>query len=261
MNNNNNKHWSHKVHEINIPNDLIKKLNLIEHIKGGSDSGEFIYFDSLLNIPESFVSQINGKLNTNEIILEIDTHKISGYTLFDVKTLLKQLIISTTTNKLIKFNTIKINYLPKQLRLYLDERFQKDSIDYNLQTCIRENVYMRTVPCTTRPARKGEINGQDYIFLSNNEFLELEKKGNLLEYGVFNGHYYGTPKPPKEPSTPILSNSNSTISNINSNNHSLIKRNNSINDMKQQHQLLSPLQQQSAGFYLFFFLSYFLYIY
>ena len=87
--------------------------------------------------------------------------------------------------------------LPLDLRSYLDARFQKGSIDYDLQQVIRENVYMRTVPCTTRAPRNGEINGQDYIFLSDEQFLELEQNGDLLEYGVYNGHYYGTPKPPK----------------------------------------------------------------
>ena len=87
--------------------------------------------------------------------------------------------------------------LPLDLRSYLDARFQKGSIDYDLQQIIRENVYMRTVPCTTRQPRNGEINGQDYIFLSDEQFLELEQNGDLLEYGVYNGHYYGTPKPPK----------------------------------------------------------------
>ena len=58
---------------------------------------------------------------------------------------------------------------------------------------------MRTVPCTTRLPRQGEIHGQDYIFLTNDEFLEMEQSGDLLEYGVYNGHYYGTPKPPKQP--------------------------------------------------------------
>jgi guanylate kinase len=89
--------------------------------------------------------------------------------------------------------------LPYELRQYLDERFQKGSVDYDLQQIIRENVYMRTVPCTTRLPRQGEVHGQDYIFLTNDEFLEMEQNGDLLEYGVYNGHYYGTPKPPKEP--------------------------------------------------------------
>ncbi len=98
--------------------------------------------------------------------------------------------------------------LPYELRQYLDERFQKGSIDYDLQQVIRENVYMRTVPCTTRLPRQGEIHGQDYIFLTNDEFLEMEQNGDLLEYGVYNGHYYGTPKHPKEPKQNNLNSNN-----------------------------------------------------
>ena len=29
--------------------------------------------------------------------------------------------------------------------------------------------------------------------------MVLEKSGNLLESGLFDGNYYGTPKPPHEP--------------------------------------------------------------
>jgi guanylate kinase len=84
------------------------------------------------------------------------------------------------------------------LRTYLDERFQKGSVDYDLQQTIRENVYMRTVPCTTREARDGEVAGKDYIFLTDEQFIKMEEGGELLEYGVYNGHYYGTPKPNKQ---------------------------------------------------------------
>jgi len=120
--------------------------------------------------------------------------------------------------------------LPYELRQYLDERFQKGSIDYDLQQVIRENVYMRTVPCTTRLPRQGEIHGQDYIFLTNEEFLEMEQNGDLLEYGVYNGHYYGTPKPPKEPK---YSNQNGTNNNNNNNNNAAQQLHNqqSLTDM------------------------------
>lgn len=106
--------------------------------------------------------------------------------------------------------TSSAQLLPLDLRSYLDARFQKGSIDYDLQQIIRENVYMRTVPCTTRQARNGEINGQDYIFLSDEQFLELEQNGDLLEYGVYNGHYYGTPKPPKRPIQFVFQSSSSS---------------------------------------------------
>ena len=136
------KHWSQKKHESVITSDLIENSLFSDSIQGGSDNGQFIF------ISKSFSAerlQFNsGKLSPNEIILEIQNYKISGYTLYDVKLLLKQVLKTYAT---VTFVTVKSNTLPIDLRTYLDERFQKGSIDYELQQTIRENVYMRTVPC------------------------------------------------------------------------------------------------------------------
>lgn len=275
-NNNNsniNRHWSQKKHESVVASQNVETLNFLSKIRGGSDSGQFIYLDSTListntnndsfdtsttsnsssnnTSPQQLqhhhqsnaIQMISGKLYPNEIILEIQGKKVSGFTLYDVISWLKQL---TNTYQSITFRTVKsakitkhenMNnnansklLLPLELRTYLDERFQKGSIDYDLQQIIRENVYMRTVPCTTRSPRPGEIHGQDYIFLNNDEFLEMEQNGDLLEYGVYNSFYYGTPKPPREPLKP-------QNNKIDQHNHqeqqSLMnnKRNNSLNDM------------------------------
>lgn len=59
----------------------------------------------------------------------------------------------------------------------------------------RVNVHFFKPTGTTRPPRSGEEPGIDYIFISREKFLEMEKKGNFLETGSYNGHYYGTPKP------------------------------------------------------------------
>lgn len=40
---------------------------------------------------------------------------------------------------------------------------------------------------TTRIPREGEVNGVDYTFLSPDEFVALEKSGNLLESGIYEG--------------------------------------------------------------------------
>ncbi|MEM6645066.1 MAG: guanylate kinase [Bacteroidota bacterium] len=46
---------------------------------------------------------------------------------------------------------------------------------------------------TTRPPRKGEIDGVHYIFLSEAEFRQRIDEGDLLEYEeVYPGRYYGT---------------------------------------------------------------------
>ncbi|CAF3987882.1 unnamed protein product [Rotaria magnacalcarata] len=133
---------------------------------------------------------------------------------------------TTNTNPI--FEELQGRGLTKDLRQFLDARFQKGSIDHDLQQTIRDNLYMRTVPCTTRPPRPGEINGQDYTFLSTKDFRTLEKSGNLLESGVYKGnhldyfvfrigHYYGTPRPPKEP---LLTNGqHQYLSSTNNNNH------------------------------------------
>lgn len=52
---------------------------------------------------------------------------------------------------------------------------------------------------TTRKPRNGEIPGEDYNFLTIEEFVKLEQSGALLESGIFDGNHYGTPKPPREP--------------------------------------------------------------
>ncbi|MEG1244660.1 MAG: guanylate kinase, partial [Oscillospiraceae bacterium] len=47
---------------------------------------------------------------------------------------------------------------------------------------------------TTRKPRKGEVNGQHYIFVSVQEFEENIKNGKMIEYVKYGENYYGTPK-------------------------------------------------------------------
>ena len=55
------------------------------------------------------------------------------------------------------------------------------------------NVYI-SVSVTTRPKGEGEVDGQDYWFISKEQFHERIDKGRLLEYAEVFGHLYGTPK-------------------------------------------------------------------
>ncbi|KTF80227.1 hypothetical protein cypCar_00026623 [Cyprinus carpio] len=89
--------------------------------------------------------------------------------------------------------------LNADLRHYLSLQFQKGSIDHKLQQVIRDNLYLRTIPCTTRLPRDGEVPGVDYNFISVGDFRILEESGLLLESGTYDGNFYGTPKPPAEP--------------------------------------------------------------
>ena len=69
----------------------------------------------------------------------------------------------------------------------MNTRFPKGGVDHELQNTIRDNLYLRTVPVTTREPRQEEKQGVDYTFLSKEEFIALEKRGELLESGVFDG--------------------------------------------------------------------------
>lgn len=55
-----------------------------------------------------------------------------------------------------------------------------------------------SVSVTTRLPRPGEIDGQHYYFVSIEEFEEMVKHGELLEWAQFAGNYYGTPRRPVE---------------------------------------------------------------
>jgi guanylate kinase len=54
-------------------------------------------------------------------------------------------------------------------------------------------AYHKIVTCTTRPPREGEIDGEDYYFLSIKDFEGKVKNGGMLEWTTFNGWLYGTP--------------------------------------------------------------------
>lgn len=53
-----------------------------------------------------------------------------------------------------------------------------------------------SVSCTTRPPREGEVDGQDYHFLSESDFEERVADGQLLEFARVHDRFYGTLKGP-----------------------------------------------------------------
>jgi guanylate kinase len=56
-----------------------------------------------------------------------------------------------------------------------------------------------SVSATTREPRPGEIHGQSYFFVSKEEFEQMIKGDQLLEYATVHGaNHYGTPRKPVE---------------------------------------------------------------
>ncbi len=54
----------------------------------------------------------------------------------------------------------------------------------------------KSVSMTTRKPRDGETDGIDYMFVSEEDFLDAVENGELLEYARYGVNYYGTPKGP-----------------------------------------------------------------
>lgn len=56
--------------------------------------------------------------------------------------------------------------------------------------------FIYSVSCTTRAPRGGEVEGEDYQFLSGAEFQARVKTGDFLEHAQVHGDYYGTLRQP-----------------------------------------------------------------
>jgi guanylate kinase len=56
--------------------------------------------------------------------------------------------------------------------------------------------FVYSVSCTTRPPRGGEVEAENYRFLSNADFQARVKAGEFLEHAQVHGDYYGTLREP-----------------------------------------------------------------
>lgn len=191
------KHWLSKVQECVVswagpPGDLGVE------IRGGAERGEFPYLGRLREEPGGggTCCVLSGKApSPGDVLLEVNGTPVSGLTHRDTLAVIRHF------REPIRLKTVKPGkVINKDLRHYLSLQFQKGSIDHKLQQVIRDNLYLRTIPCTTRAPRDGEVPGVDYNFISVEQFKALEESGALLESGTYDGNFYGTPKPPAEPS-------------------------------------------------------------
>ena len=64
------------------------------------------------------------------------------------------------------------------------------------QVCARRPDVWLSVSATTRAPRPGEIDGQQYVFLTREEFEDRISRGQFLEHAEFAGNLYGTPRGP-----------------------------------------------------------------
>ncbi|XP_078468430.1 membrane-associated guanylate kinase, WW and PDZ domain-containing protein 2-like isoform X2 [Lampetra planeri] len=184
-------HWSAKVREVVASRCRDGSLGFA--VCGGADAGQFPHLGEAVD-HERVVYHHAARLQGGHLLLEVNGTPVAGLTRRDA------LAVIANCKDPLRLKTVKPGSLiNKDLRHYLNQRFAKGSLDHEFQQTIRDNLYLRTTPCTTRAPREGEVPGVDYNFILLAEFLALEKSGTLLETGTYEGNFYGTPKPPSEP--------------------------------------------------------------
>ncbi len=62
----------------------------------------------------------------------------------------------------------------------------------------RDDNLSMSVSATTRPRRPGEIEGQDYRFVGEEDFMLMVNRKELMEHATVFGNLYGTPRAPVE---------------------------------------------------------------
>ncbi|XP_045928215.1 membrane-associated guanylate kinase, WW and PDZ domain-containing protein 2a isoform X2 [Micropterus dolomieu] len=215
-------HWTNKVHESVLCRNEEGELGL--ELKGGAENGQFPVIGELL--PGRAVCH-SGKLCQDELLLEVNDTPVAGLTTRDVHAVVKH------SKDPVRLKCVKQGgVIDKDLRHYLNLRFQKGSVDHELQQIIRDNLYLRTVPCTTRQPKEGEVPGVDYNFVTVDRFMELEKSGALLESGTYEDNFYGTPKPPAEPSALLLNVTDQLLPGARPTSEGKRKRNKSVSNME-----------------------------
>ncbi|XP_056126940.1 membrane-associated guanylate kinase, WW and PDZ domain-containing protein 2 isoform X4 [Rhinichthys klamathensis goyatoka] len=215
-------HWTNKVHEAVLTRNKEGELGF--DLKGGAENGNFPYFGE---VKQGKVAVQSGKLSQDELLLEVNDTPVAGLTIRDVLAVIKH-CKDPFRLKCVKQGGV----VDKDLRHYLNLRFQKGSVDHELQQIIRDNLYLRTVPCTTRQPKEGEVPGVDYNFVSVERFMELEKSGALLESGTYEDNFYGTPKPPAEPTQMLFNVTDQLLPGARPSAEGKRKRNKSVSNME-----------------------------
>lgn len=100
------KHWNHRIQECVLSCEREDGFGYAITIAGGADNGLFCY---ITDIKHDQLNIHNGKLHTDEIILEIQGQKIAGFTLRDGTAWLKQV---GQNGAPVMLKTVKIGKVP-----------------------------------------------------------------------------------------------------------------------------------------------------
>uniref|UniRef100_A0A8C8E0A9 Membrane-associated guanylate kinase, WW and PDZ domain-containing protein 2 n=1 Tax=Oryzias sinensis TaxID=183150 RepID=A0A8C8E0A9_9TELE len=214
-------HWTNKVHEAVITRGKDGELGF--ELKGGAENGQFPYFGEVKQGKGLIQS---GKLAQDELLLEVNDMPVAGLTTRDVLAVIKH------CKDPVRFKCVKQGgVVDKDLRHYLNLRFSKGSVDHDHQQIIRDNLYLRTVPC--------ESPSPPLLFHLTCASFALFKSYN----------FYGTPKPPAEPSpaAPPLNVSEALLPGARPSAQGKRKRNQSVSNMEQRASLEPPEEEEEES--------------
>jgi len=64
-----------------------------------------------------------------------------------------------------------------------------------IKELLKDNNNLKlSISYTSREIRKGEVPGENYFYVTKEEFEENKKQNDFLEYALVHDNYYGTPK-------------------------------------------------------------------
>lgn len=134
------KHWLHKLHRTQLSAAECRRFGVA--LRGGSDYGEFLAIGEL----GAAASQLRKRvqLASGDLVLRLQGQALSGFTHRDASEWLRSLVDADT--QIIELETLRSG-LPRKLKPFLRKRFLRNSPDHQLQLTIRNNLYLRTVPC------------------------------------------------------------------------------------------------------------------
>ncbi|KAI6211964.1 Magi-1 [Aphelenchoides besseyi] len=169
-----------QVHRLTVPADADGRSPF--SVDGGAENS------LLVLVSQVHRPGLDDKIKSGDILISANRLLLSGKTCCEVDLLFRA--VCSSGNEL-EVEFVKAGEMPKEIsEIFADRRWSA------FHVVIRDNVLLNTPPYTTRPREEKEQEGRDFHFVSVDEFRSLQEAGMFLEWGEYDGHLYGTPKPP-----------------------------------------------------------------
>jgi hypothetical protein len=168
-------------------------------IAGGAEEGEFLQIGMVdecrvnyelkeLGLIQDFLNCIkgirrDGELKKGDIILEMQGRSVVGLRRREFHGLLHDI----DETAIIVLKCVPANCLSHSLVDFLSGHHPAGSPDHQLQSAVLDNIQKIVPPLTTRAPRRGEVDGKDYCFVTDENLFKMERAGRILQYRRYDG--------------------------------------------------------------------------